>query len=156
MKRTRHPKPIAMPATAPEATRPGPAHWLIAALLVGLLALVPGHLLRADDTPIYPNMAADLIGQGALVIDVRRAEEVEDTGLLADAKHVEHGDLEGLKEAIGNDTWRTVVVYCASGRRAGIAIDALQEAGFTGLVNAGGYEDLHLALHGPDDSEAAE
>ncbi len=34
-----------------------------------------------------------------------------------------------------------IYVYCRSGRRSGIAKAALDEAGFTRVVNAGGLED---------------
>jgi phage shock protein E len=32
-------------------------------------------------------------------------------------------------------------VYCRSGRRSGIAQSALEEAGYTNVVNVGGLED---------------
>jgi phage shock protein E len=35
-----------------------------------------------------------------------------------------------------------LVLYCRSGRRSGIAMDILEEEGFTNLVNAGGLRDL--------------
>lgn len=97
---------------------------------------------------IYPGLAAQLIENDEFdvpVIDVRSAEEVEQTGTVAGATNIPHTETEALAEFIG-DRDRTVILYCGSGRRAGLAIEALRERGFHGLVNAGGYEDLQAAL----------
>lgn len=41
----------------------------------------------------------------------------------------------------------TIVVYCASGRRAAAAKRILQEKGYTGnIINAGGYKDIKAML----------
>lgn len=123
---------------------------LSAALFAGIAAAQE----NGERTPIYPHLGAQLIDMGeVLVIDVRSDEEVEDTGVLADAEHVEHTDTEGLMEVIGDDKARTVVLYCGSGRRAGMAIAALEGEGYMGLVNAGGYEDLEAALNADDDND---
>jgi phage shock protein E len=37
---------------------------------------------------------------------------------------------------------REVVLYCRSGRRSGMALEALREAGYDKVYNAGGYSDL--------------
>ena len=34
-----------------------------------------------------------------------------------------------------------IYLYCRSGRRSGIALEALQQAGFTNVLNLGGFED---------------
>lgn len=120
-------------------------------ILVAACLLAGPAPAQEERTPIYPHLAAQLIRMGdVLVLDVRSDEEVEETGTLADAVHVVHTDTEGLMEAIGEDKSRPVVLYCGSGRRAGIAIQALEEAGYIGLVNAGGYEDLQVALADSD------
>jgi len=102
---------------------------------------------RNDERPpIYPWLAAGLIERGVPVIDVRSDEEVEATGLLGDAEHIAHTEIEAIAEFIGEPPGRTVVIYCGSGRRAGRVIEALTGRGYQGLVNAGGYEDLEAAL----------
>ena len=64
--------------------------------------------------------------QGAINVDV------EDPNFIA--------NIESLAKS-GN-----YVVYCHTGRRAGIAIDEMKQDGFTGdLVNAGGYQDASNA-----------
>lgn len=101
--------------------------------------------------PIYPTLAASLVEMDVPVVDVRSAEEIEETGTLADAEHIPHTQVDRIAAFIGDDTSRAVVLYCGSGRRAGLAIDALRERGYHGLVNAGGYEDLREALQADDE-----
>lgn len=75
------------------------------------------------------------------VIDVRTADEFS-SGHLQDAVNidVESADFASKIEAL--DKAGNYVVYCHSGRRAGIAVDAMKAAGFTGTVtNAGGIAD---------------
>ncbi len=128
-------------------------------LLLSLVLMLPTALsaLQSDDqetsaeTPaetrqIYPHLAAGLIAGDVAVIDVRSAEEVEATGLLAGAVNIPHTRTEDLARFIGENAGRAMVLYCRSGRRVGIAIEALRELGYHGLVNAGGYDDLAAAL----------
>ena len=77
----------------------------------------------------------------AAVIDVRTPAEFSG-GHLQGAVNV---DVEGADFAakMGQfDKAKNYVVYCHSGRRAGIAIDWMKQNGFTGaLTNAGGISD---------------
>ena len=95
--------------------------------------------LRGD--PEAAREAWQLIEGGALVIDVRSAEEVA-AGALDGALHIPYDDTEALKQAIGEDRSRSVVMYCGSGRRVGIAIEALEADGYTGLFNGTGLDAL--------------
>lgn len=111
----------------------------------------PSEQARGGSQPdggptIYPTLAAGLVEMGVPVIDVRSEAEIEETGTLADAEHIPHTDVDAIADFIGDDASRAVVLYCGSGRRVGLAIDALRERGFHGMVNAGGYEDLRQAL----------
>jgi phage shock protein E len=38
------------------------------------------------------------------------------------------------------------VLYCRSGRRSALAQDSLAQLGYRNLINAGGYDQLKLAL----------
>lgn len=107
---------------------------------------------RASRGPfVYPTLAAGLVEMDVPVIDVRSESEIEETGTVADATHIPHTDIDAIAEFIGDDTSRAVILYCGSGRRAGLAIDELRERGYHGLVNAGGYEDLRQALEGQNE-----
>ncbi|MGK7295368.1 MAG: rhodanese-like domain-containing protein [Candidatus Wenzhouxiangella sp. M2_3B_020] len=101
----------------------------------------------ADQGPnIYPNLAARLVEMGVPVIDARTPEEIEETGMIEGATNITRDEIDEMAELIGEDNDRAVVIYCGSGRRASLAINTLRDRGFSGLVNAGGYQDLREAL----------
>jgi phage shock protein E len=91
--------------------------------------------------------AKQLIAAGALVVDVREQGEW-DEGHLAQAKLFPVGtvgeQLAAIEQAAGGKD-KPVVVYCKSGGRAGRAKQTLEAAGFTNVVNAGGYRALAAA-----------
>ncbi len=81
------------------------------------------------------------IDHGALVIDVRAAEDYE-TGHIDGAINIPYDQIERRVSELGSDKSREIVLYCRSGRRAGIALNTLKELGFSSLTNAGGFADL--------------
>ena len=95
--------------------------------------------LRGDANAAHT--AWELIGEGALLIDVRSVSEFE-SGHIEGALNIPHSDIEALKEAIGPEQDRNVVFYCGSGRRAGRAQEQLETIGYTGIFNATGYDAL--------------
>ena len=81
---------------------------------------------------------AELIKNGALVIDVRSAAEFA-SGSIEGAIHIPHSR---IAVEIGNyetDKARIIIVFCASGGRSALAKTALTKAGYTQVVNGGGY-----------------
>jgi len=100
-----------------------------------------GHS-RAND----PAAAKQLIASGALVLDVRTPEEYAG-GHVDSAQNMpidNFGDrLPQIAQLVGEDKTKPIVVYCAAGRRAARAKRALEDAGYTHVVNGGGYNDLH-------------
>lgn len=95
---------------------------------------VPGDTVAAAQ-------AWELIQDGALVIDVRSHQEFA-AGHLHGAVNVPHTDIDGMVREIGPDRDRPVVLYCRSGRRAGEALAALAERGYSGGFNATGLQAL--------------
>ena len=91
-----------------------------------------------------PAKARELMARGALVVDVREAVEW-DSGHLPQARHIPAGDigqrLAEIEQAAGGKD-RPIVLHCASGRRSGKVKTTLEAAGFTNVVNGGGYGDL--------------
>lgn len=85
------------------------------------------------------------IADGAVVIDVRTPEEFA-AGHLDGARNIDSAaaDFDAQFDALNPDA--TFVIYCASGNRAGQVIARLADAGFTNLINGGGYTDLAAAL----------
>ncbi|WP_370979549.1 rhodanese-like domain-containing protein [Agaribacterium sp. ZY112] len=74
-------------------------------------------------------------------IDVRSAGEFN-SGHIEGALNIVYSDIvAGVREQ-GIDKDDQIMLYCRSGRRSGIATDALLQAGWTGAVNRGGYAAL--------------
>lgn len=84
-------------------------------------------------------MAADPIW-----IDVRSAEEFQ-AGHLEGAVNIVHTDIAKQIATVTTDKNAEIHLYCRSGRRSGIAEDALKQLGFTNVHNAGGYDALKAA-----------
>ncbi|GGI96686.1 sulfurtransferase [Shewanella hanedai] len=86
--------------------------------------------------------AWDKIDSGALVVDVRTAEEFA-AGHLKNAINIPFKKIAtGLeKRHISKD--KSIVVYCRSGRRSGVANETLIKEGYSNTYNGGGYEKLN-------------
>lgn len=115
-----------------------PALLLAALLSLGLVA----GCGSSDATEVRsPEDVADALEDGALLVDVRTPAEVAQgdlpTAVMIDA---ESEDFEAVVAALDPD--ESYVVYCATGRRASLAIERMQDAGIEDVVNGGGYEDL--------------
>lgn len=100
---------------------------------------------------VVPRISADdakkKIADGALVVDVRDAHEVEKSGKVAGAVHVPRGMLEFRADPdspyydanFAKD--RPVIVYCAAGARAALSGHVLKEMGYGEVYNLGGFGD---------------
>lgn len=97
---------------------------------------------------ITPAEAKDMIAKGnTLVVDVRDAAEVANSGKVANAVNVSRGMLEFRADPDSPyhdkafDKSRTVIVYCASGGRAALSGKVLKDFGFADVFNLGGFKD---------------
>lgn len=92
-----------------------------------------------------PAKAKELVASGATVIDVRTSEEFAEDH-LAQATNIPVQELSSriaeIEKLTGGDKSKPVVLYCASGGRAGRAAKQLVELGYTNVVNGGGLDDL--------------
>ena len=104
-------------------------------ILSAILGLFSAGCSRADSN------VWELIEKGALVIDVRTAAEFA-TGHIEGAINIPYEKTDELVAAIGSDTSKEVVLYCRSGRRSGIAVQALRQRGYEQLTNGGAYTHL--------------
>jgi phage shock protein E len=77
--------------------------------------------------------AKSLVTSGAKVVDVRTADEFA-SGHVPGAINIPYDQLPARAAEIGPPT-TPVVLYCRSGRRSGIAVDALKKAGFSKLYD---------------------
>ena len=109
--------------------------------IAAVLFLIAG-CSGVDDTATKAALTA--VDQGALLIDVRSEGEFKG-GALEGAINIPHtAILEGVTQLSISKT-QPVVVYCRSGNRSGIAKTALEQAGFTQVINGGGYSSLQSA-----------
>ena len=72
-----------------------------------------------------------------LILDVRSQEEFA-KGHVPNALLIPHDELESRVAELGSDSDRPVVVYCESGKRAGMAGEMLLKAGFTNVSHLEG------------------
>jgi rhodanese-related sulfurtransferase len=97
---------------------------------------------------ITPAQAQEMIANdNTLVVDVRDAPEVQQSGKVAGAVHVSRGMLEFRADPespyhdqnFAKD--KTVILYCASGGRAALGGQALKELGYADVYNLGAFKD---------------
>jgi len=98
---------------------------------------------------LRPNQLREMIGRPDVVlVDVRDAPELQQTGKIRGALHIQRGMIEFRADpstpyhdpALQKD--RTIVLYCASGGRSALAAKALQDMGYGSVFNAGGMKEL--------------
>lgn len=75
--------------------------------------------------------------QSYVVVDVRSAEEFE-AGHVPGAINIPHGNIDQAFELLADKKTAQVILYCRSGRRAGIAAEKLSELGFSNLKHLAG------------------
>ncbi len=88
-----------------------------------------------------------MIADGALVVDVRDAVEVEQSGKVAGAVHIPRGMVEFradpdspyYEKSFAKD--KPVILYCAAGGRAALSGQALKDMGYDEVYNMGGFAD---------------
>jgi rhodanese-related sulfurtransferase len=99
-----------------------------------------------------PDEAKALIARGDIVVvDVRDAAELQNSGRIKGALHVPRGMLEFRADpespyhnpALTRD--KTVLVYCASGGRSALSGKTLKDFGYAAVFNIGGFKELEDA-----------
>ena len=97
---------------------------------------------------VTPAQAKEMIAKGnTVVVDVRDAAELKQSGKVAGAVHVPRGMLEFRADPdspyhdknLAKD--KTVIVYCASGGRSALSGKTLKEFGYGKVFNLGGFKD---------------
>ena len=118
------------------------SNCLISSLLA-VVVCVQGVAAQSVPAPsVLPATEAWVeIQKDSVLLDVRTPEEFE-KGNLKGSILIPYDEIEARVSELGSDKAKTIVVYCASGRRAGKAAASLRSLGFTSVVNAGGYDEL--------------
>ena len=104
---------------------------------------------NASVQKLSPAEAGEKIRSGdVLVLDVRDAAEVQQSGKIKGALNVSRGLLEFRADpdspyynpALQKD--KTILLHCASGGRSALAAKTLQDMGYTSVFNIGGFKEL--------------
>ncbi|MBJ18269.1 MAG: rhodanese-like domain-containing protein [bacterium] len=105
-----------------------------------LLALLVVCACQAETTS-SGNISADEFlaapPAGALLLDVRTRQEFA-VGHIAGAMNVPHDELATRVSELPGGPDRTLIVYCKSGRRAGLATSVLVDAGYSKILHLEG------------------
>ncbi len=102
---------------------------------LALLLLATAWLLACAEsggevTSISPETLLSGPPPNALILDVRTPDEYRGSHVPG-AINVPHDQISERLSELGTDRDRPMIVYCESGRRAGLAQSALLEAGFS-------------------------
>lgn len=73
-----------------------------------------------------------------VLVDVRTQGEVNQTGVISGATHIELQQLQSRLSELPQDA--TIVVYCNSGNRSRTAVNILANAGYENLVDLRGIQ----------------
>ena len=112
--------------------------------------LVTAALVSAAEVKkIAPADAAKLVADGkAVLVDVREPAEWAETGVAAPAVLLAKSDFDGAqkdwKPFLEKNAGKEIILYCGSGRRAGLVGAALAATGLD-VANAGGFRDWTAA-----------
>ena len=78
---------------------------------------------------------------GALLIDVREADELAADGYIPGSIHIPLAEVEAKLPEVAPDHNMEIIFYCASGKRSQKATELAVEMGYTKVYNLGGLSD---------------
>ena len=85
------------------------------------------------------------LSDNAVLLDVRQADEF-DAGHIDGAVLVPHDTIAEKIGAVVPDKNTPVYIYCRSGRRSAIAVEAMRKLGYTNLTDLGGMDEAKKRL----------
>lgn len=80
-----------------------------------------------------------------VLIDTRTLKEFN-SGHIEGAELIPYDEIAGKISSVAEDKSTPILLYCRSGRRAGVAEQALVKLGYTNVRNLGGLEQAKQAL----------
>ncbi len=118
-------------------------------LFTALFALVCSSGFAAEIATITPKAAAQLVADGkAVLVDVRESSEWAESGVAKPAVLLAKSDFDGdqkqWKEFLAQTGDKEIILYCRSGKRAGVIGTTLAAKGHK-VANAGGFKDWEAA-----------
>jgi rhodanese-related sulfurtransferase len=131
-------------------TRP---FWILVVLIVSVIAVVSlvarfaGGASSGEYTrEISPQDLNAMIGNGAMVVDVRQREEYA-AGHIANSLSIPLDELDARLSTLPSD--RTIITVCQTGVRSMQALYILQEAGFPQIASLQGGIDAWVSAGYP-------
>ena len=107
-------------------------------LVLGVTSLFSSVLYASEsDVSIQSFQNKQAANQNLLLLDVRSAEEFKE-GHIPGAVNIPHTDLDKIYHLLNNSEDKQRIVYCRSGKRAGMVLDAMTEKGLTNLYHLDG------------------
>ena len=109
--------------------------------IVVILMVLVGVLVGCFD----PKGGKMKLPDNAVLLDVRRIEEFN-AGHIDGAVLVPHDMIAEKIGAVVPDKNTPVYIYCRSGRRSAISVEAMKKLGYTNLTDLGGMGDAKKRL----------
>jgi phage shock protein E len=106
---------------------------------LALLVLAIAYIAMKRSGQISPKDATDYLKNGALVIDVRNANEF-DSGHIMQASNIPLDRIEMTAMSVLKDKNKVLLLHCSSGVRSRLAKKKLEELGYKNVFNMGSYD----------------
>ena len=89
--------------------------------------------------------ACSLMAPKTVWIDVRSLDEYNEDH-ISNTEHIPHTEIVAQISDLDLDKSTSIKLFCRSGVRAGLALTALQDLGYTNVENVGGIADARVVL----------
>ena len=89
--------------------------------------------------------ACSLMVPKTVWIDVRSLDEYNEDH-ISNTEHIPHTEIVAQISDLDLDKSAPIKLFCRSGVRAGLALTALQDLGYTNVENVGGIADARVVL----------
>ncbi len=106
---------------------------------LAVLVLAIAYMAMKRSSQISSKDATDYLKSGAMVIDVRNANEF-DSGHLMQASNIPLDRIEMTVLSVLRDKNKVLLLHCSSGVRSRMAKKKLEELGYKNVFNLGSYE----------------
>ncbi len=108
--------------------------------------LVSSHTISLNtssvsDYSVGPITAKSMLADGAVLLDVRSAEEFA-SGHLDGALNLDYSKVATDAEILLKDKNQKIIVYCSAAKRSAQAVDALIKLGYTAVYNLGSMSNF--------------
>ena len=108
-----------------------------AAILAVLVIVIELRQRARGSSALVPADAVRLANSGALLLDVRDAQQYE-AGHIIEARHIPAAELANKLDSLKKYKEKPVIVYCETGMASGGAVRTLRAGGFTKVATLRG------------------